>query len=167
MKRSFSTLLTLALVLLILVGCGPLNFGLSSRAITITVNLDESTLNRILTQAQDSVVAVNGDVLFGEITNIDFQAPDTVRVFGTRNQAGTPIEGSFDLQMALEQGALNVRVSAVSIPGISLDSPIIQQINDELSRAFTEQINQQQEGAISSVQVTEDAVALVIEVPFR
>ncbi|MEZ4735527.1 MAG: hypothetical protein R3E79_51200 [Caldilineaceae bacterium] len=79
MKRSFFTQLTLALMLLVLAGCGPLNFGLNSRALTITVNLDETMLNRILTQAQDSIVAVNGDVLFGEITNIDFQAPDTIR----------------------------------------------------------------------------------------
>lgn len=167
MKRSFFTQLTLALMLLVLAGCGPLNFGLNSRALTITVNLDETMLNRILTQAQDSIVAVNGDVLFGEITNIDFQAPDTIRVFGTRNQGGSTIEGSFDVQTAVEQGALRANVSAVNIPGVSLDSPIIQQINNELSRAFTEQISQQQEGAISSVQVTEDALSLVIEVPFR
>lgn len=155
------------LVMFVLVGCGPLNFGLNSRAVTITVNLDEAILNQLLTKAQESVVAVNGDALLGEITHIDFQAPDTIRVFGTHNQNGNSVEGSFDLQTTLEQGALKVNMSAVNIPGFGLDSPVIQQINNELSRAFTEQINQQQEGVISSVQVTENALALVIEVPFR
>jgi len=168
MKQLHYRLFTaIALVMLVLTGCGPLNFGINTRAVTITINLDEAILNTLLTQAQESVVAINGDTLLGEITNIDFQAPDTIRVFGTRNQGGSPVEGSFDAQLLLEQGALNVGISAVNIPGIELDSPVIQQINSELSRAFTEQINQQQEGAISSVTVTEDAVALVIEVPFR
>lgn len=167
MRRSFVTLLVLPLLMLVLAGCGLFNFGINSRAVTITVNLNEEILNRILTQAQDSIVAVNGDTLLGEITNIDFQAPDTIRVFGTRNQGGSTIEGSFDLQTVVEQGALKASISAVNIPGVGLDSPVIQQINDELSRAFTEQINQQQEGAIASVQVTEDALALVVEVPFR
>ncbi|MEZ4735526.1 MAG: hypothetical protein R3E79_51195 [Caldilineaceae bacterium] len=96
-----------------------------------------------------------------------FRRPTLSALFGTRNQGGSTIEGSFDVQTAVEQGALRANVSAVNIPGVSLDSPIIQQINNELSRAFTEQISQQQEGAISSVQVTEDALSLVIEVPFR
>jgi len=164
MKQLHYRLFTaIGLVMLVLTGCGPLNFGINTRAVTITINLDEAILNTLLTQAQESVVAINGDTLLGEITNIDFQAPDTIRVFGTRNQGGSPV----DAQLLLEQGALNVGISAVNIPGIELDSPVIQQINSELSRAFTEQINQQQEGAISSVTVTEDAVALVIEVPFR
>lgn len=167
MRRSFSILLMLSLLTVVLAGCGLFNFGINSRAVTITVNLNEEILNQILSQAQDSIVAVNGDTLLGEITNIDFQAPDTIRVFGTRNQGGNTVEGSFDVQTGVEQGALKVSISAVSIPGVGLDSPVIQQVNNELSRAFTEQINQQQEGAISSVQVTEDALALVIEVPFR
>ncbi len=163
----YSLLAPIALIMLVLAGCGPLNFGINSRAVTITVNLDEAMLNTLLTQAQESVVAINGDTLLGEITNIDFQAPDTIRVFGTRNQGGSTVEGSFDVQTAVEQGALKVNISAVNVPGMGMDSPVIQQINNELSRAFTEQISQQQEGAISSVTVTEDAVALLIEVPFR
>jgi hypothetical protein len=163
----YRLLIPVMLVMVVLVGCGPLNFGLNSRAVTITVNLDEAILNQLLTKAQESVVAVNGEALLAEITSLDFQAPDTIRVFGTRNQAGSTVEGSFDVQTAVEQGALKVTINAVNIPGIAMDSPVIQQINTELSRAFTEQINQQQQGAISSVTVTEEAVALVIEVPFR
>ena len=168
MQRSRYTLLTvISFLLLAVVGCGPLNFGLNSRAVTITIDLDEGILNRLLSEAQNKVVAVNGEALLAEISQIDFQAPDTIRVFGSRNQNGSTIEGSFDVQTVLDQGALKVNISAVNIPGYSLDSPAIQQINSELSKAFTEQINQQQEGAISSVQVTEDALSLVIEVPFR
>ncbi|MBX3015423.1 MAG: hypothetical protein KF832_28140 [Caldilineaceae bacterium] len=157
----------IALVMLAVTGCGLLNFGLNTRALTITVNLDETLLNRILTQAQESVATVNGTELLGEITEIDFQAPDTIRVFGTHNQNGNRLEGSFDLQTGLEQGALKASISAVNIPGITLESPVIQQINSALSSAFSEQISQQQEGAISSVTVTADALSLVIEVPFR
>lgn len=168
MQRSRYTLLALvSFLLLALVGCGPLNFGLNSRAVTITVKLDEGILNRLLSEAQSQVTAVNGQALLAEISQIDFQAPDTIRVFGSHNQNGSTVEGSFDVQTLLDQGALKVNISAVNIPGYTLDSPAIQQINNELSKAFTEQINQQQEGAISSVQVTEDAVNLVIEVPFR
>ena len=168
MQRSrYLLLAVLSFLLLAVVGCGPLNFGLNSRAVTITIDLDEGILNRLLSEAQNQVTAVNGEALLAEISQIDFQAPDTIRVFGSRNQNGSPIEGSFDVQTLLDQGALKVNISAVNIPGYSLDSPAIQQINNELSKAFTEQINQQQEGAISSVQVTEDALSLVIEVPFR
>lgn len=168
MQRSrYTVLVVLSFLLLAVVGCGPLNFGINSRAVTITIDLDEGILNRLLSEAQNKVVAVNGEALLAEISQIDFQAPDTIRVFGSRNQNGSTIEGSFDVQTLLDQGALKVNISAVNIPGYSLDSPAIQQINNELSKAFTEQINQQQEGAISSVQVTEDALSLVIEVPFR
>lgn len=168
MQRSRYTLLALvSFLLLVLVGCGPLNFGLNSRAVTITIDLDEGILNRLLSEAQSQVTAVNGEALLAEISRIDFEAPDTIRVFGSRNQNGSTVEGSFDVQTMLDQGALKVNIGAVNIPGYSVDSPVIQQINSELSRVFTEQINQQQEGAISSVQVTADALSLVIEVPFR
>lgn len=163
----YNHLVAVLVVTLLLTGCGFLNFGINTRAVTITVNLDEGILNTLLTQAQNSVVAVNGEALLAEITRIDFVAPETIRVFGTRNQNGNTLEGSFDVQTALDQGALKATISAVNIPGYSLDSPVIQQVNSELSKAFTEQISQQQEGALSSVQVTEDALRIIIEVPFR
>lgn len=166
-RTRYTGLVVLAFLLLAVVGCGPLNFGLNSRAVTITVNLDEGILNRLLSEAQSQVTAVSGEALLAEISNIDFQAPDTIRVFGSHNQNGSNVEGNFDVKTVLDQGALKVNISAVNIPGYSLDSPAIQQINNELSKAFTEQISQQQEGAISSVQVTEDALSLVVEVPFR
>lgn len=158
---------TLLIVMLTVVGCGPLNFGINTRAVTITVNLDESTLNTLLTRVQDSLVTVNGEALLGEITRIDFVEPDVIRVFGTRTQNGNTVEGSFDVQTTLDQGALKATINALNIPGLNLDSPLIQQINNELSAAFGEQISQQQEGSISSVRVTEDALNIVIEVPFR
>lgn len=168
MKQSrYHVVVALVVVLLTAVGCGPLNFGINTRAVTITVNLDEGILNTLLTQAQEGVVAVNGQALLGEISRIDFVTPDTIQVFGTTTQNGSVVEGSFDLQTVLDQGSLKVNVSAVNIPGLTLDSPGIQEINNQLSAAFTEQISQQQEGAISSVQVTEDALSIVIEVPFR
>jgi hypothetical protein len=103
----------------------------------------------------------------GKIDRIDFIEPDTIRVFGTRTQNGNTVEGSFDVNTVLDQGALKASITALNIPGLNMDSPIIQQINNELSAAFGEQISQQQEGSISSVQVTEDALNIVIEVPFR
>ncbi len=163
----YGFLFTLLVVMLTVVGCGPLNFGINTRAVTITVNLDEGILNTLLTQVQDSVIAVNGEALLGKIDRIDFIEPDTIRVFGTRTQNGNTVEGSFDVNTVLDQGAFKASISALNIPGLNMDSPLIQQINNELSMAFSEQISQQQEGAISSVQVTEDALNIVIEVPFR
>lgn len=162
----YGFLFMLLVVMLTVAGCGFLNFGLNSHAVTITVNLDEGTLNTLLTHAQDSVVAANGEALLAQITQIDFVAPDTVRVFGARDQNGSTIEGSFDLRTTLEEGALKATISAVNMPGFSLDSPAIQKINQELSAAFTEQLRQQHEGTISNVQVTSDALAIVFEVPF-
>jgi len=168
MKRSrYTFFVALLVVMLTIVGCGPLNFGINTRAVTITVNLDEGMLNPLLSQVQDSVVAVNGEALLGKIDRIDFIEPDTIRVFGTRIQNGNTVEGSFDVNTVLDQGALSASISALTIPGLTMDSPVIQQINNELSAAFSEQISQQQEGTISSVQVTEDALNIVIEVPFR
>lgn len=163
----YGFLFTLLVVMLTVVGCGPLNFGINTRAVTITVNLDEGTLNTLLTQVQESVIAVNGEALLGKIGRIDFIEPDTIRVFGTRTQNGNTVEGSFDVNTVLDQGALKASITALNIPGLNMDSPIIQQINNELSAAFGEQISQQQDGSISSVQVTEDALNIVIEVPFR
>lgn len=163
----YGFLFTLLVVMLTVVGCGPLNFGINTRAVTITVNLDEGTLNTLLTQVQESVIAVNGEALLGKIDRIDFIEPDTIRVFGTRTQNGNTVEGSFDVNTVLDQGALKASITALNIPGLNMDSPIIQQINNELSAAFGEQISQQQDGSISSVQVTEDALNIVIEVPFR
>jgi hypothetical protein len=168
MNRSrYTFFAALLVVMLTVAGCGPLNFGINTRAVTITVNLDEGTLNTLLTQVQESVIAVNGEALLGKIDRIDFIEPDTIRVFGTRTQNGNTVEGSFDVNTVLDQGALKASITALNIPGLNMDSPIIQQINNELSAAFGEQISQQQEGSISSVQVTEDALNIVIEVPFR
>jgi len=168
MKQSrYHFVVALLIVMLTVVGCGPLNFGINTRAVTITVNLDEGTLNTLLTQVQESVIAVNGEALLGKIDRIDFIEPDTIRVFGTRTQNGNTVEGSFDVNTVLDQGALKASITALNIPGLNMDSPIIQQINNELSAAFGEQISQQQEGTISGVQVTEDALNIVIEVPFR
>ena len=90
MKQSrYHFVLALLVVMLTVVGCGPLNFGINTRAVTITVNLDEGTLNTLLTQVQESVVAVNGEALLGKIDRIDFIEPDTIRVFGTRTQNGS------------------------------------------------------------------------------
>lgn len=167
MKRSSYSVMALLIVMLTVAGCGFLNFGLNSHAVTITVNLDEGTLNTLLTQAQESVVAANGEALLAQITHIDFMAPDTIRVSGAHNQNGSAVEGSFDLRTTLEEGALKAAISAVNIPGYSLDSPAIQKINQELSAAFTEQLRHQHEGAIANVQVTSDALTIVFEVPFR
>jgi len=168
MNRSrYTFFAALLVVMLTVAGWGPLNFGINTRAVTITVNLDEGTLNTLLTQVQESVIAVNGEALLGKIDRIDFIEPDTIRVFGTRTQNGNTVEGSFDVNTVLDQGALKASITALNIPGLNMDSPIIQQINNELSAAFSEQISQQQEGTISSVQVTEDALNIVIEVPFR
>lgn len=168
MKQSrYHFVVALLAVMVAVVGCGPLNFGINTRAVTITVNLDEGILNTLLTQVQDSVVAVNGEALLGKIDRIDFIEPDTIRVFGTRTQNGNTVDGSFDVQTTLEQGALKASISALNIPGLNMDSPVIQEINNQLSAAFSEQISQQQEGSIASVQVTADALNIVIEVPFR
>ena len=168
MKQSrYHVVLALLVVMLTVVGCGPLNFGINTRAVTITVNLDEGTLNTLLTQVQESVVAVNGEALLGKIDRIDFIEPDTIRVFGTRTQNGNTVDGSFDVQTTLDQGALKASISALNISGLNMDSPVIQEINNQLSAAFGEQISQQQEGSIASVQVTADALNIVIEVPFR
>ena len=147
MKQSrYHFVLALLVVMLTVVGCGPLNFGINTRAVTITVNLDEGTLNTLLTQVQESVVAVNGEALLGKIDRIDFIEPDTIRVFGTRTQNGNTVDGSFDVQTTLDQGALKASISALNSPGLNMDSPVIQEINNQLSAAFGEQISQQQEG---------------------
>ncbi|MBN1177892.1 MAG: LmeA family phospholipid-binding protein [Anaerolineae bacterium] len=124
----------------------------------LTVTLREADIDRILEQAVDAAVGVDVPV---EITNVDIE-PGVIRVFGSYVQNGIAVPGSADLTLRVENGMLRVEVTSVDVMGLDVDTEMLADVNEQLSRSFSE--------AASQGQVTFTGVEIVdgeVRISFR
>ncbi|MBL8161861.1 MAG: hypothetical protein JNJ61_07725 [Anaerolineae bacterium] len=152
-----------ALLLVLLAACGSgLNVNVDQQGnLGITIELQEDTVNALI---KDAVInSEGGEPILTEINSIDLK-PGTITVSGTRTVGGTRVEGSFDLSVATDGGALRARITAVNIPGVTLDSRVIAQANTSLEEAFRQSASQADEVRFDSVEVTDTSLKMVITV---
>jgi hypothetical protein len=152
-----------ALLLVLLAACGSgLNLNVDQQGnLGITIELQEDTVNALI---KDAVInSEGGEPILTEITSIDLK-PGTITVSGARTAGGTRVQGSFDLSVATDGGALSARITAVNIPGVTLDSRVIAQANASLEEAFRQSASQADEARFDSVEITPTSLKMVITV---
>lgn len=156
----FTTVSLLALAAILLSACsfGGVSFLPGSVAVSIT--LTEDMLNRNLTS--HGVSRLDGDCTI-HLTEVELH-DGYIRYFGYRDRWFAPdIPGSFDMSLSSQNGALKAEITAVDMPGLSLESRCVEQTNKEMVQAFTNMIEDSQ-GSLYFEEVSVDENALQIKV---
>ncbi len=163
MKTTKVSLLLISLVLassLMLSACSALGVVFQGNKVTVNVNVPEDQVNELLA----SSTTHSEDRLLDEVTSVDMQ-DGTIRVYGTKNQSGAQVNGSYDVSMGQTGGNMWVKITAVDIPGVSLDDPNVTSLNNQLARDFTQMASEKQGHlTFQTVTITEDAIKMVVEV---
>jgi hypothetical protein len=134
----------------------------SNEGLTVNIELQESDLNSILERSNSRID--DEDALLKDVDQVDFQ-DGLVRVFGTYDLDGVSGEGSYDVAVSAEDGALVAEIVGVDIEGVSLDDPRIERINEELSRELAESAQESQgEVEFTNVEVTDDVMKLSVRI---
>jgi len=146
---------------MVTMSCSLANVGLSGEGTTITVELKEDDINRILQEGN----AHADDALFSEITSVDIQ-DGFMRIFGNAKKSdGSAVSGSYDAVMKAENGALKAEITAVNVEGVSMDDPKVlranQEIADGLGKAAAES---QGVYEFETVSLGNDVMKLVIKI---
>lgn len=164
-----SRLLVLLLSLFLLAGTTACNvIQINDGVVTVNVGISESTVNSIIERTLGATNNAGGtDFLFTQITGVDLIEPDTVRVFGNFNRDGGVVTGSYDLAVASADGALQMQVASVDVPGVGIDDPRVQAANAALARAFQQQAATEADGRFASVQVVDGELRFSIEAPLN
>jgi hypothetical protein len=101
------------------------------------------------------------------LDNVRLQLHDGfLRFVGTNTQPdGSRVPGSIDLFLGAEDGRLVARIIAIDIPGISLDDPLVVEINHEMQVEFSQDLSADgAEVLFQDVQVTEEELRMKIQV---
>jgi hypothetical protein len=159
--------LTLAMLALITSACSfyPSRLGDVTQVVDIT--LDEDLFSQ-----QKPTFTLHGhnfwDGLLDDVTRLEFH-DGYMRFIGTRNLPdGSRVDGSLDLSLSAENGALVARVIAVDIPGIELNDPLILEINQDLEADLSSMdFDPHSEVVFKEVKVTEEALQMKIQVTVR
>lgn len=161
-KRLFVAALILALSL-VSAACGLASFSTEGGELTITVNLSESQVNRLMT----NVFTTNDgdDFLFTEISSVDLIEPNIMRVAGATADGAS---GTYDLTIDVVDEAIKIEVVSVDVPGVTLDDPRVQAANDELEQAFLDSARSEGEGGgVTTVAVVGDELVFTITAPLN
>jgi len=157
-------LLSLFLVLsLALAGCGIVSVSTEGGELTVSVNLSEAQVNTIISRVNER--GGNGDdFLFRDISSVDLLEPNILRVFGTTADGAS---GSYDATITAVDETLKIEVTAVDVPGVTLDDPRVQAANDELARAFLDNARSGDEGGVAGVAVVDNELRLTFKAPLN
>lgn len=148
--------------ILLIAGCG--NIQLQDGAVLVDVNLNESQVNDLVRNAAVNAQE-NGRSVMTEITNIEFLGNNTIRVNGTSTtNDGTTRAGSFDMMFGANNGALSVQVTNVNLENLTMDSPVIQRINERLAEGFARAASESENVSFQSVEVTDNQLIFQIRV---
>lgn len=159
-------LVLLLVVAVALTACNA--FSVEDGVLSFDVIVSQDVINRLVSDTARRATDRGDNVLFDDITNVELIEPNTIRVFGNGSQDGTAFSGSYDLEMHAESGALRLAVTAVDVPGISLDDPRLVAANADLTEAFSDQIvSEQGEGPISEVVIEDGALRIGIAAPLE
>ena len=158
-KRLLIAVMILALAV-ISAACGVMSVSTEGGELTINVNLNESQANRLI----GNVFTSNDgdDFLFSEISSVDLMEPNVIRVFGTTADGAS---GSYDATIGVVDESLKIEVTAVDVPGVTLDDPRVQAANDELAQAFLDNARSNGEGGVAGVAVVGDELRFTIKAP--
>ena len=107
------------------------------------------------------------DHMLDRATHVDFDE-GVIRFFGTKDMPdGSEAEGSLDLSMTAENGALHAEIVAVDIPGVSLSDACIVEANQAMEEAFTDLVTESNgEVLFQEVTVEEGLLRMKIQVNF-
>jgi len=157
-------LLSLFLVLsLALAGCGIVSVSTEGGELTVSVNLSEEQVNNIISRVNER--GGNGDdFLFRDISSVDLLEPNILRVFGTTADGAS---GSYDATITAVDETLKIEVTAVDVPGVTLDDPRVQAANDELSQAFLDNARSGDEGGVAGAAVVNNELRLTFKAPLN
>lgn len=161
-KRLFVAVLVLVMALAS-TACGIMSVSTEGGELTITVNVSETQMNRIIgnvfrADSQD-------EFLFEDVTSVDLLEPDVIRVFGTTAEGAS---GSYDMTIAAEDEAIRLEVASVDVPGVTMDDPRVQAANDELAEAFLNSARSDGEsGGVVDVSVVADELVVTVKAPLN
>jgi hypothetical protein len=142
-----------AIAAVLIVGCGS-----SSSEFNVSVSLNEQDVNDLLVQA-DTNVDTDGAKLINTLESVDFVAPDTIQVNGsfyTPDGGTTP--GTIDFMVSSQDGAIALEVAEVDAEGLSLDTPVIRDLNDQFAAALTQEVQDDGSETVSEVTITDEAL---------
>jgi hypothetical protein len=167
-KRTWLQVVALATMLVLFAGCsiGNLGFGINidDGQLTATVRIGQEAVNKLIDRAGESV-KVDDDDFLKELYGIDFVEPDTIRIDGEYQLAdGSISRGVIDVEVQALAGLIKLRVTDVNVAGLTLNSPAISELNEELAREFARDVGRHgySGDGIADVTVTNDALEVTV-----
>ncbi len=132
---------------------------------TIDITLTEAQLNAFISKNPENTnLEMSGDELLKDIDRVETH-DGFIRVFGTTiAPTGDDIYGSFDVSFSAEDDILKVKIIDLDMPGLELDDPRIEKINQRLEKELTQSVTESNgEVKYKSASVTEDGLKLTIQ----
>jgi hypothetical protein len=160
--RNLTILLTLAVLLLVSLGCS--NFGFQDGAITMDVTLNADTLNKIV-----SSVGIDSDNFVGKVQKIELVEPNIMRVTGEYKLLNEEKSGTIDFAITKGDNGVQVNVVDSTIPGLDENSPAVKSFNDTLGTALNAFASEKNQGAtgITDIKVKDGKLVLTLSVKVK
>jgi hypothetical protein len=151
---------------LLAAACGA---DLKDGTLSLPITINESTINRMLSDKAGSVRASNDAErsLIDSVTALNFLEPNIIRVFGVRGSGAQRATGSFDVSFTTENKALLVAITDVKMPGLTVNSPEVKHLNAQLTSQLGAEANKENKGGITQARVSGRTLELTLSVPLR
>lgn len=141
--------------------------GLSTRngKATLDLRLSEKDISSMVIRTFSQLERDQADLLTS-VSRVSIR-DGYIRVYGTTiNTKGKEVRGSIDVTFSVDEGQLRVQVSAVDMPGVTLDDPRFVKANRDLSRDFAQSVEESRgEFKFIRAEVLDDVVHLQIQLP--
>ncbi len=159
-----AVLLGVAIITSLACSIGGLTIGKGNATLDVTLNQEQ--VNTIFKNIP--IEDISSDSLLKQITQVEMHE-GYLRIFGKGTAPnGQEFTGSFDVALSAENNVLQAKITAVDIPGVTLDDPRIVEANQvmakELSKSVTESKGDVQ---FKDVQVREGEIQLKLQVDFN
>lgn len=174
-KSRLSTIL-LATIMLILVStaCNGFNAPMPEKVtqvidISITEDMFQPS-SRSFTASPSFTIGDHNfyDSLLDNVTRVELH-DGYLRFIGTRTLPdGSVTPGSIDLYMGAKDGKLTAKIIAVEIPGVTMDDPLVVEINQEMKAEFSQAMGDADADVLfKEVQITDEELRIKIQVTVR
>jgi hypothetical protein len=159
-KRIF---LISAVVLMVSLACSIGGLTINRDSATLDVTLSEDQLDTLIDRASD-VNAGGADEILEHIDDIELH-DGYMRLIGSTMVNGNTANGSVDVSLNANEGALEAEIIAVDIPGVDMNDARIQEANQTIARELTEMVNETNGDVVfQRVEVHEDELVLTVQV---
>ncbi|MEM7126478.1 MAG: hypothetical protein AAF702_09145 [Chloroflexota bacterium] len=78
---------------------------------------------------------------------------------------GREVEGTLDIAFSAANGKPHAEIVDVNVPGLNLNSPAIQKINEKFAKEFVMEISDSEPMGVKSIQVRNDALSVAVTTP--